>query len=206
MVFMNGCDTYAYVDSALADAHSEVNPDDPNGTKYMDIITNAQPSFFHMNSPNVTAFVKGLMSYDEPKTYEQMFASIDARQVVLVSGEEDNEYFPGFPGPGGDVVENWAGMSGDGTVAAGEEVFFEAPGDDKLLAPGTYTFEISGSNDADLYVRVGSAPSRELWDCRPFLNGSSETCVVELSQAAPIHVMVRGWASSSDFQLVGTKN
>ena len=33
IVFMNGCDTYAYIDSALADAHAEVNPDDPQGTK-----------------------------------------------------------------------------------------------------------------------------------------------------------------------------
>ena len=43
---MNGCDTYAYIDSALADAHSEVNPDDPDGTKYLDIVANAMPSLF----------------------------------------------------------------------------------------------------------------------------------------------------------------
>jgi hypothetical protein len=46
IVFMNGCDTYAYVDSALWDAHSAINPDDPEGTKYMDIVMNAMPAYF----------------------------------------------------------------------------------------------------------------------------------------------------------------
>ena len=30
IVFMNGCDTYAYIDAALAEAR-EINPDDPEG-------------------------------------------------------------------------------------------------------------------------------------------------------------------------------
>ena len=45
IVFMNGCDTYAYIDAALAEAHAEVNPDDPEGTKYLDIVANAMPSY-----------------------------------------------------------------------------------------------------------------------------------------------------------------
>ena len=44
IVFMNGCDTYAYIDSALADAHADVNEDDPEGTKYLDIVANAMPA------------------------------------------------------------------------------------------------------------------------------------------------------------------
>jgi hypothetical protein len=43
VVFMNGCDTYAYVDSALFDAHAEVNPDDEFGTKHLDLVANALP-------------------------------------------------------------------------------------------------------------------------------------------------------------------
>ena len=46
IVFMNGCDSYAYVDSALNDAHAEVNADDPEGTIYLDILTNAMPAYF----------------------------------------------------------------------------------------------------------------------------------------------------------------
>lgn len=41
MFFMNGCDTFAYVDGALAQTRAALNPDDPTGTKYMEFITTA---------------------------------------------------------------------------------------------------------------------------------------------------------------------
>jgi hypothetical protein len=203
VIYMGGCDTYAYVDSALADAHSAVNPDDPNGTKYMDIITNAQPAFFSENPNTMMSFVRGLMSHDDPKTFEQMFANVDDFQVILVSGEEDNVFVPGSGG--GDVVEDWQGMDDAGNVARHEETRHVIPGDDKLLAAGTYVFEITGTRDADLYVKIGSEPTTSSFDCRPYLSGSTEQCVVELSSPAEVHVMVRGYASSSDFELTGSK-
>jgi hypothetical protein len=102
VVFMNGCDTYAYVDSALSDAHAAVNPDDPVGTKYVDVVTNAMPSYFS-NMPHATmALLKGLLDHAAPKTYEQIFENISSSQVVLVSGEEDNVYVPGYVDQGND--------------------------------------------------------------------------------------------------------
>jgi len=200
MVFMNGCDTYAYVDSALNDAHAAVNDDDPNGTKYLDIVTNAMPSFFHSMPDATMALVGGLMDYDEPKTYEQMFMNIDASEVVLVSGEQDNEYYPGFGDDDGDddpVDDGWQGFEESGTVARGEEHHFATP----TLSPGTYLFAISGSGDADLYVRTGMAPTVDAWECRPYRSGSDEICEVELTAEAPVHVMVRGYASNSSYTL-----
>jgi hypothetical protein len=41
--------------------------------------------------------VHGLLSYNQPKTYEKIFESIDRSEVVLVTGEEDNEFKPGMP-------------------------------------------------------------------------------------------------------------
>ena len=87
VVFMNGCDTYAYVDTALNDAHAAVNPDDPTGTKYVDLVMNAMPSFFRSMPQATAALIEGLMAFDRPKTYEQIFADIDDDQVILVSGE-----------------------------------------------------------------------------------------------------------------------
>lgn len=201
VIYMGGCDTYAYVDSALADAHIAVNADDPNGTKYMDIITNAQPAFFHENSNTIMRFVRGLMSHDDPQTYEQMFTGVDDFQVILVSGEEDNAFVPG--GMGGTVVDNWGGFDTAGTIARNAEDHFVMPAaaDGDKLAAGTYVFELTGNSDADLYVRIGAAPDTRSYDCRPFLNGSFETCRVELNSPAAIHVMVRGWNSSSDYEL-----
>ncbi len=203
MVFMNGCDTYAYVDDALAEAHMAVNDDDPNGTKYLDIVTNAMPSFFREMPAASMALVRGLMSYESPRTYEQMFVGIDSDEVVLVSGEQDNEYVPGFgEGGGGGGTEEWGGLTADDTVTKDEEHRFTTP----KLAAGRYVFELDGTNDADLYVRTGAEPTTSDFECRPFKSGSRETCVVELTTEAEVHVMVRGWDASSDYTLAGAQD
>lgn len=95
--FMNGCDTFAYVDGSLAQTRAALNPDDPTGTKYMEFVTNAMPSFFSSMPSASTALMKGLLSYSAPKTYDQIFESIDRSEVVLVTGEEDNVFRPGMP-------------------------------------------------------------------------------------------------------------
>ncbi len=307
ILWMNGCDTFAYVDGSLAQKRAALNPDDTvDGTKYLDIVTNAMPSYFHSNSNASTTLIKGLLSVDAPMTYEQMFSSVDRAQVVLVTGEEDNVFTPGMaigpvaggggfameeggsvakgeqqrfetpevPAgkyvvtldhdaalPGGDAdlyvkagapptlsawdcrpyaggskeqcfvtlaapakihamvvgyaardnayklairsvptpVNAWAGLEESGAVAKNEEKHFETP----ELDPGTYTFELSGTGDADLYVRTGAAPTSATWDCRPYKNGSAEKCDVVLQDRAKIFAMVRGYAAQSTFKLVG---
>lgn len=192
IVFLNGCDTYAYIDSALANAHTRVNSDDPHGTKYLDIVTNAMPAYFRSDAPATMALVRGLMSYDAPRTYENIFESVDSSQVVLVTGEQDNTFRPGGGG-------NWEGLEADGTVTSNEEHRFETT----QVDPGTYVFDMSGSADADLYVRVDAAPTTSNWDCRPYQSGSNESCIVTLDRGGIIHVMVRGYATSSDYELAG---
>ncbi len=197
---MNGCDTYAYVDSALADAHAEVNADDPEGTKYLDIVMNAMPSFFR-DMPHATmALIEGLADQDNPRTYDQIFADVSAEQVVLVSGEQDNTYVPGGGGGGEEPPPaGWDGMAEGGAVARNEEHRFETP----VLPAGSYRFEMTGSGDADLYVRIGNAPTVREYDCRPYKASSDEACDVELPGDAPIHVMVRGY-SDAEYQLSGS--
>jgi hypothetical protein len=94
--FMNGCDTFAYVDGSLAQTRAAINGDDPTGTKYMEFVTNAMPSFFSSMPAASTAVVSALLDYSAPKTYEEMFEGIDRAEVVLVTGEEDNVFKPGM--------------------------------------------------------------------------------------------------------------
>jgi V8-like Glu-specific endopeptidase len=89
-----------------------------------------------------------------------------------------------------------------GSVIRAEEkaYAYEAPA-------GSYTISLTGTNDADLYVKANEAASTSNWDCRPYINGSSENCTVTLSAAGKLHVMVRGYATgASTFTVKGSKN
>jgi hypothetical protein len=97
IIFMNGCDTFAYVDGSLAQTRAAINHDDPTGTKYMEFVTNAMPSFFASMPSASMALVKGLLNTSSPMTYDQMFRNIDSAEMVLVTGEEDNAFRPGMP-------------------------------------------------------------------------------------------------------------
>ncbi len=95
VVMMNGCDTYAYVDGALARAHRDANPNVPEGvdagTKYLDLVMNAMPSPARTGYVPPFRIYQGLLRRENPTTYQQIFRQIDESQVVLVSGEQDNE-------------------------------------------------------------------------------------------------------------------
>ncbi len=58
---------------------------------------------------------------------------------------------------------------------------------------------MTGTNDADLYVRKNAQPTRAAYDCRPYQGGSSESCA--LTGAGEFYVSVNGWATSSDYSL-----
>jgi hypothetical protein len=196
VVQMNGCDTFAYIDDALFRAHKNINPDDTTGFKYIDIVNNAMPAFFHDLSTTTMAMFRGLVAHDAPKTYEQIFRNIPSVQVVLVSGEQDNEFTPG----GGGQPTPWAGLTDGGSLGRNAEQRWATP----VVEPGTYEFSITGTNDADLYVRVGNEPTTTTFDCRPYKASSNESCRVTLAQPSTIHVMVRGYSTAtSTFSIVG---
>lgn len=197
MLFMNGCDTFAYVDGSLAQLRAPLNPDDnADGSKYMDIVTNAMPSYFHQNARASTALVKGLLAIEAPKTYEQMFVEVDPTQVVLVTGEEDNVFTPGMPlGSGAGGGGGGYAQDESGSVTRDQALDYETP----ELPAGTYSATLAHDpsapgGDADLYVKAGSAPSTTSYDCRPYIGGSNETCTVTLTAPQKIFVKVVGYA------------
>ncbi len=197
VVYMNGCDTFAYIDDALNTAHKNVNSDDTTGYKYIDIVNNAMPAFFASMSGATMSLFRGFLSYEDPKTYEQMFSRVDSSQLVLVTGEQDNVFTPG----GGGQPQTWAGLNESGSVTKGQTKKYSTP----TLAAGTYQFAITGnSGDADLYVKVGREPTATSYDCRPYKTGSNETCQVTLAQSAAIFVNVNGYSAAS-YKLVGKK-
>lgn len=60
------------------------------------------------------------------------------------------------------------------------------------------SIEMTGTNDADLYVALGSAASTSNWECRPYASGSQESCSVTVpANGDEPYIMVRGYSSRS---------
>jgi hypothetical protein len=101
---------------------------------------------------------------------------------------------PVAPSPGTPTTQTFTGQSvmknaqkpyGPFAVKAGSqlEVVMNGPG---------------ASGDPDLYVRFDAAPTRFLYDCRPYLDGPVESCALTVpATAKQVHVMVRGYAAGT---------
>lgn len=192
VVYLNGGATFAYVDSALFDIHAAVNPDDPAGTQYTDIITNAMPAFFSSHSASTMVLIDAFLNYRTPRTYETILGRINPSQVAIVTGEHDNTFVAPAPGDPdlpirvqSSVARNEARHVATGTLPAGNYVVTVTHDPD---APG---------GDADLYVQLANEPTTSTWDCRPYRPGSDETCRIRLTGPGRIFTMVRGYADRS---------
>lgn len=84
-----------------------------------------------------------------------------------------------------------------GSVAKNEEKHFSLD----IKEDGELDVVLSGSGDADLYLRFGAAPTRTEFDHRPYLDGSNERLKVKVKKGDQLFGMVRGYAESSDFDL-----
>jgi PKD repeat protein len=77
-----------------------------------------------------------------------------------------------------------------------------------LVVPAGKTsavFTISGgTGDADMYVRIGSAPTTTTYNCRPYLSGNAETCTFNDPAAGTYYVNVRAYSAFSGVSLKGT--
>jgi hypothetical protein len=189
LFFMNGCDTFAYEDDSLLKARAILNPDDASGSKYLDVMRNAMPAYFSSMPDASMAVIDALLDEQSPTGYAGIFKGIDAAQVVVVTGEEDNVYTPSF-----DPGARWGGWSAAGavgykqtashttdTLPAGKYVFAMTP---DLSAPG---------GDADLYLKVGSAPTvASAYKCPSYKYNSNERCALTLSAPAKVYLTTSG--------------
>lgn len=73
-------------------------------------------------------------------------------------------------------------------------------------AAGTVELRLSGSGDADLYVRRGEAPTDNVFDCRPYDSNSNETCSFDVVAGEKLFWRVVGYADASKVALdLGTQ-
>ena len=61
-----------------------------------------------------------------------------------------------------------------------------------------------GSGDADLYVKLGSKPDLNDFDCKSTSQTSTETCEISDLQTGTYYVMVEAWSAISGVSLMGS--
>jgi hypothetical protein len=203
--FMNGCDTFAYDNDTMANIRKALDRvNDPTGTKNADVIMNAMPSYFNDMAQATMAILRALADDANPRHYGQFLADIAGVQVPLVIGETDNVFTPANR-----PVVKWKGLSQSGTVRKSERIDYTT----EALAPGTYVFELTpdattAAGDADLYIRVGSAPTvSSTYKCPSYKWNTNERCRVTIKSSAKVFASVVGDSQkASPFFLRGFSN
>ena len=66
---------------------------------------------------------------------------------------------------------------------------------------GDYIIKLTGSGDADLHVKKGTAASESDYDCRPYGGNSNEECTITLAAGEKAFYLVKGYGAESDVQL-----
>ena len=98
---------------------------------------------------------------------------------------------------GGDTGQSWTNLSGS---SGNQQTFTQV-----ITTSSKLTVTTAGSSgDADLYVRLGAAPTTSTYDCRGYTSGSNESCVIDPASSGTYYIMVRAYSTYSGLTLTTT--
>lgn len=118
-------------------------------------------------------------------------SALDAEGAAALYGAPSGSAPPAPPPSAGTPRSGTA----EGSVSAGQTQSYR-PVD--VRAGSTFRVAMTGSGDADLYVRFDAAPTATEYDCRPYRGDSAETCELEVpAGASQAHFQVRGYAAAT---------
>ncbi|MBF7074393.1 S8 family serine peptidase [Glaciecola sp. MH2013] len=140
---------------------------------------------------NITAKDKGSAGRDNLYGHGIVQAR-DAYDYLNANGCDGNG---GGSGGGGGGVEPFSGQLTNlsGARNAWRRYTWNVPSGIETL-----TVSISGgSGDADLYMKFGSQPETNSYDCRPYQNGNGETCTFNNVNSGTFHIGIRGYSAYS---------
>lgn len=121
-------------------------------------------------------------------TGSQALHALKFAKLALSYAVELGSDGPGTSPGGGDQTQTFSG-----SLAKGAKQNY---GPIKAGA-GTFKVDMTGTGDADLYVRKGAAPTTSSYDCRPYKNGSAESCRLTLTGNTDVYIMVNGYAAAT---------
>lgn len=138
-------------------------------------------------------------------------SSLDSQWLSWLDTVQSNDSVPqsnisetgggGGTNPGSGVLQN--GVAKTGLSAAQNQMlshYIDVPaGQSKLVVT-----QNGGTGDADLYVRLGQAPTQQSYDCRPYQSGSNESCTINNPAAGRWYVGNFAYAAFSGLSLTAT--
>ena len=154
----------------------------PSSSDY-DFMSNNQGNNESVTIPNPTAGRWQILLQPTERSFEYV-------NLTASFGDSNSEYPALVNG------ETVSGLSG--AEKSAQYFVFDLAEDASSLV-----FDINGgSGDADLYVRFGEAPTLTEYDCRPWKNGNNESCEISNIQTGRYYVMVYGYTSFQNLNLV----
>jgi hypothetical protein len=96
LMLLNGCQTFAYIDTTIFDRRTAANgaDRDPNGTRFLDVVGNALPGFAHNLASMSNKIFAAAVGADKPQHYNQLLDGMPESHIVVVFGEDDNQFSP----------------------------------------------------------------------------------------------------------------
>ncbi len=91
LAYLYACQTLGYLDPAMFERRSALNDDDPEGTKYLDIIANTLVAYGDQGRAFLDLYRDIL---DGTKTFNDILRSNASSHIPIVFGEHDNTFRP----------------------------------------------------------------------------------------------------------------
>ncbi|KRG67377.1 peptidase S8 [Pseudoxanthomonas dokdonensis] len=165
-----------------------------------------------MASPHVAGVAALVQSVSStPKTAAQMrtllrdtaraFPSTPSQPIgsgIVDANAAVDAALGGVTPPGGSELQNGVAVTGL-SAASGASLAYTVTvpaGASNLLIASS-----GGSGDADMYVKLGSAPTDSSYDCRPYKNGNNESCTFASPAAGVYHIRLKGYSAFSGVSL-----
>ena len=115
-----------------------------------------------------------------------------AVNLALGNGNDDGDDGGGNGNGGGGSVDNLSAAT-----SSWNRFYIEVPAGMSIL-----TVRIQGgSGDADLYVRHGSQPTLQNWECRPYQSGNNEVCTLNNPQPGNWYMGIHAYQAYSGVRL-----
>ncbi|MBI4508274.1 MAG: pre-peptidase C-terminal domain-containing protein [Deltaproteobacteria bacterium] len=168
---------------------------DANGRPTNRSCRDSNAGSFHLLITNYLGIKKQAFVYDrtwDDEVWNQPLRGFKVSQMKEVTAAEANRII-GMAPVGGTTERRDGSVARDAWVHLGG--FAVKPGDNVKVS-------MTGTEDADLYVRFGAQPTDRSYNCRPYKENSNEDCELTAPQgASQVFVSVNGYAETSDYRI-----